>query len=201
MMTLRISATSPYARKVRIAASVLGLEDQIQVSLADTYNTSDPIRSQNPIGKVPTLILEDGRTIYDSLVILEYFDGLQGGGGLIPRGPARIPVLVAHALASGMTDAALLQAYERRWRSNEMHDAKWLEHQAGKVERSLDAMETAPFEWKQKPDLACIAKACALGFLDLRFGGAWRATRPKLVAWLDDFSKRVPSYKATAFVS
>jgi len=200
MMILRISSTSPYARKVRIAASVLGLEDRMQMSLADTYDPADEIRSQNPLGKVPALVLDDGRTIYDSLVILEYLNDLTGGSALIPQGPARIPILVAHALAAGMTDAALLQAYERRWRPEEMHDAKWLAHQAGKVERSLAAMEAAPFEWKERPDISAIAKACGLGFLDLRFGGHWRANHPRLVAWLEDFAHRVPAYQATAFV-
>ncbi|MCS3448472.1 MULTISPECIES: glutathione S-transferase N-terminal domain-containing protein [Bradyrhizobium] len=199
MMTFRISATSPYARKVRIAVSVLGLEDQVKVSLADTYDPADQIRTENPLGKVPTLLLDDGRTIYDSLVILEFLNDLGGGEALIPRGSARIDVLVAHALASGMTDAALLRVYEKRWRPAEMHSEKWLAHHAGKMERALDAMEAAPFDWSDRPHIGAIAKACGLGFLDLRFGGEWRKTRPKLVARLDDFSRRVPAFEATAF--
>ncbi|MCA6104103.1 MULTISPECIES: glutathione S-transferase family protein [Bradyrhizobium] len=199
MMILRISATSPYARKVRIAVSVLGLEGQVRVSLADTYDPADEIRTQNPLGKVPTLLLEDGRAIYDSLVILEFLNDLAGGDAVIPSGSNRINVLLSHALASGMTDAALLQAYEKRWRSVDAHSDKWLEHQAGKVDRALDALEDASFEWHDRPHIGAIAKACGLGFLDLRFGGQWRGARPKLVAWLDDFSRRVPAYEATAF--
>lgn len=198
-MTLRISATSPYARKVRIAASVLGLEDRVKVNLADTYDSADHIRLENPLGKVPTLLLDDGRAIYDSSVILEFLNDLGGGEALIPKGSARIDVLVAHALASGMTDAALLRVYEKRLRPTEMRSEKWLEHHAGKMERALDAMEAAPFHWSATPHIGAIAKACGLGFLDMRFGGQWRNTRPKLVAWLDDFSKRVSSYEATAF--
>jgi glutathione S-transferase len=75
-MTLRISATSPYARKVRIAVSVLGLEDRVKVSLADTYDPDDQIRTENPLGKVPTLLLDDGRSIYDSFVILTFLNDL-----------------------------------------------------------------------------------------------------------------------------
>ncbi len=198
-MILRISATSPYARKVRIAASVLRLEDQVHVSLADTYDPNDQIRMQNPLGKVPTLLLDDGKVIYDSIVILEFLNDLAGGDAVIPSGTDRIGVLLAHALASGMTDAALLQAYEKRWRSVETHSDKWIEHQAGKVDRALDAMEAAPFEWSGRPHIGAIAKACGLGFLDLRFGGRWRGTHPKLATWLDDFSRRVPAYEATAF--
>ncbi|MGX1349649.1 glutathione S-transferase [Bradyrhizobium elkanii] len=199
MMILRISATSPYARKVRIAVSVLGLEDQVRASLADTYDPADDIRTQNPLGKVPTLLLEDGRAIYDSLVILEFLNDLAGGNAVIPSGGDRINVLLAHALASGMTDAALLQAYEKRWRSAETQSDKWLEHQAGKVDRALDELESAPFAWNDRPHIGAIAKACGLGFLDLRFGGRWRGAHPKLAAWLDDFSRRVPAYEATAF--
>lgn len=199
MMTLRISATSPYARKVRIAVSVLELENQVQVNLADTYDPTDEIRSQNPLGKVPTLLLDDGRAIYDSLVILEFLNGLAGGDAVIPKNDARIDALLAHALATGMTDAALLQAYERRWRSAETQSETWLAHQAHKVERALDAMEAAPFVWRDRPHIGAIAKACGLGFLDLRFGGQWRNRRPRLVAWLDDFSQRVPAFEATSF--
>jgi glutathione S-transferase len=161
-MSLRISAISPYARKVRIAVSVLGLEDRVKLSLADTYDPADQIRAENPLGKVPALLLDDGRTIYDSLVILEFLNDLGGGEALIPRGSARIDVLVAHALASGMTDAALLRVYEKRWQPAEMHSEKWLEHHAGKMERALDAMEAAPFHWSDTGDPHGPVEACPL---------------------------------------
>jgi glutathione S-transferase len=151
MMVLRISSTSPYARKVRIGISVMGLQDQVRVSLADTYDPTDEIRTQNPLGKVPTLLLDDGSAIYDSLVILEFLNDLAGSDTVIPRGSDRISVLLAHALASGMTDAALLQAYEsvgdllrrtaisglstRRPKSTELSMPWRLHHSRGAVDR------------------------------------------------------------------
>ncbi|MGY2849623.1 hypothetical protein BSN85_14020 [Bradyrhizobium brasilense] len=199
MMTLRISATSPFARKVRIAISVLELDHRIEVSLADTYDPADEIRLENPLGKVPTLLLEDGRTLYDSLVILEYLNELVGADAIIPRGPERIEVLRMHALASGLTDAALLEVYERRWRKPEKLSEDWLEHQNGKVVRALDAIEATPFAWRGTPHIGAIALATGLGFLDLRFDGKWRKGRPKLDRWQENFSSEVPAYEATAF--
>jgi glutathione S-transferase len=199
MMTLRISATSPYARKVRIAVSVLKLDRQFEISMADTYDPNDEIRSQSPLGKVPTLLLEDGRALYDSLVILEYLNELAGGNAIIPSSGERIDVLHMHALASGLTDAALLQVYERRWRKPEMLSEPWLEHQAGKVSRALDLLEATPMAWRDRPHIGAIALAAGLGFLDLRFDGNWRESRPKLVRWLEAFSSAVPAYAATAF--
>ena len=75
--------------------------------------------------------------------------------------------------------------------------ARWLEHQTGKVERGLATFEAAPPALSDKPDIGQIALACALGYLDLRFEGTWRETHPRLVAWLDDFAARVPSFEAT----
>ncbi len=79
MLILRSATASPFARKVRIAAAVLELEDQIEISAADTNNAEDSLRNQNPLGKIPALILETGETIFDSAVIVEYLDWLAGG--------------------------------------------------------------------------------------------------------------------------
>ena len=107
--TLRSSARSPFGRKVRIAASVVGLTDDILVEEADPMSADDPIRQQNPLGKIPALVLEDGRILYDSRVIIEYFDAISGGGRLIPNDPSsRFPVLTQAALADGMLDAGIL---------------------------------------------------------------------------------------------
>ena len=146
---------------------------------------------------VPTLVLDDGTAIYDSRVILEALDEIAGGGRLLPRGPERIPALVLHALADGITEAALLQVYEARWREEGRREPRWLAHQAGKVERGLDALEAAPPAFGAIPQAGPIALACALGYLDFRLGGGWRANRPRLVAWLDAFDAAVPAFAAT----
>jgi len=195
-MILRSSSASPFARKVRIAAIALGFSDQIEVIPADTSDPNDALRSQNPLGKIPTLLLEDGRSIYDSAVILEYLDHKAGGARLIPTDATRFEVLTRAALADGVADAALLMIYEQRWRESASHSARWLAHQSGKVARGLEALEASASD-PLRVDVATLALACALGYLDLRFGGAWRAKRKGLVAWLDVFSANVPAFEAT----
>src|SRR5947209_6534933 len=85
MLTLRTSFGSPFGRKPRIATSVLGLDDRIRVEPASTQEANDPVRKQNPLGKVPVLLLDDGAALFDSPVILEYLDALAGGGRIIPN--------------------------------------------------------------------------------------------------------------------
>ena len=87
MLILRYSAASPYARKIRIAAELLGLSDRIEIVAANTADPADSLRAQNPLGKIPTLVLEDGSTLYDSRVIADYLDHLAGGGRLVPADP------------------------------------------------------------------------------------------------------------------
>jgi glutathione S-transferase len=201
MMILRSAPASPFGRKVKLAAAILGLSDRIEVTLTDTNDTSDPIRQQNPLGKIPTLVMEDGMTLFDSRVIIEYLDHLAGGGKIIPVGAARFPVLRMAALADGIAEAVLLQVYEARYRPEDKRVAAWVELQAGKVARGMAALEAAPPAITAMPDVGAIGIACALGYQDLRQGGEWRAAHPKLVAWLDDFSARVPAFEATRMKS
>jgi len=198
MLVLRSSPASPFGRKVKMAALELGLMDRIEIVAADTNDPTDPLRRQNPLGKIPTLVLEDGMTLFDSRVIVEYLDHL-AGGKIFPAGEARFGQLRLMALADGIADAALLQVYEGRYRPEEGRNANWLAHQAGKVTRGLEALEAAPPAFPDRPRIGEIALACALGYLDLRFEGKWRADFPKLVAWLDDFAARVPAFETTRF--
>ncbi len=195
MMILRYSAASPYARKIRIAAELLGLTSRIEVVAASTADPNDTLRRQNPLGKIPTLILEDGSALYDSRVIADYLDHL-GGGKLIPADPSRrFDVLRLQALGDGVNDAALLIRYETATRRPELRDQDAIDLQQGKIDRALETLESAP---PSGPiNIGQIAVACALGYLDLRFEGAWRADCPKLVAWLEDFEAAVPSFAAT----
>ena len=197
MLVLRSSPASPFGRKVKIAASLLGLADRLEIAEADTLDPDEPLRRQNPLGKIPTLILENGETLFDSRVIVEYLDHLAGGGTLIPTGWDRFEALRQQALADGIMDAALLQIYETRFRPEERRESKWVEHQAGKVKRGLDHAEAhlsaKPSAWH----IGHVALACALGYLDLRFDGAWRSDYPKLVAWVAEFERAVPAFEKT----
>jgi glutathione S-transferase len=197
-MILRSAPPSPFGRKVNIAASVLGLSDRINVVTADTNSESDALREQNPLGKVPTLVLDDGQTLFDSRVILDYLDHLAGGGRIIPREPdARFAALRMQALCDGILDASILQVYEVRYRPEAIRHAPWLDYQAGKVRRALAVLEAEQQALDSVPHVGQITLACALGYQDLRFAGTWRATHPTLVAWLDRFAAQVPAFEQT----
>ncbi len=196
MMVLHSSPASPFGRKVRLAAAMLGMSGDIEVVAADTSNAGDPIRTLNPLGKIPALVREDGTAHFDSRVILEYLDARAGGGRLVPAsGDARFAVLTDAALADGMIDAALLQVYERRFREADKVVPSWLDYQNGKVERVLAAFEAAPPHGPRS--VVDITLACGLGYLDFRFAGRWRAEHPRLVAWLAGFEEEVPGFAAT----
>jgi len=198
MLILRASPPSPFGRKIKIAAAILDLDPDVKVEPVDPNDPADPLWQQNPLGKIPVLLTEDGFALYDSPVILEYLDHRAGGGRIIPREPAaRFSALRLQALCDGILDAALLRVYEGRWRPPERHESKWIEHQAGKMSRALTALEAQPPGLDATAHVGQITAACALGYLDLRFGGEWRGSHPRLVAWLDAFAAAVPAFAAT----
>jgi len=197
MLVIRSSPSSPFARKVRIAAAICGLTDRITIEQARTGDPQDSLRDQNPLGKIPILITDDGTAVYDSRVIAEWLDSEAGGGIVIPHGAARFAALTLQALADGMMDASILIIYESRFRPVEKHHQPWLDYQDEKVTRALSTLEAAPPAIAGQPHIGHVALACALGYRDFRFEGNWRANHPGLVAWLDDFAGKVPAFAAT----
>jgi glutathione S-transferase len=197
MLILRSAAPSPFGRKVKLAMAILELEDQIETRAADTNTGDEELFHQNPLGKIPVLVLPDGTTLFDSRVILEYLDDIAGGGKIVPKGEERFPALRLQALADGIMDASILRIYEKRFRPEEMQYEPWLDRQAGKVTRALASLETEPPMMGKPPNVGHIALACALGYLDFRFEGEWREGHPKLVGWLEAFDHTVPAFEAT----
>jgi len=198
MMILRSSPASPFGRKARIAASLLGLADKIDVRETDLNDPADSIRVQNPVGKIPALVLEDGTAYYDSRVILEYLDHLAGGGRILPRETKpRFEALRLQALCDGILDACILLVYENRYRPADKQVQIWIDRQAEKVARGLAALEASPPKLDPIPDVGQIALACLLGYRDLRFGGTWRKDYPRLLAWHDKFAAQVPAFAET----
>jgi glutathione S-transferase len=199
MMILRSASASPFGRKVRIAVALLGLDGEVKVEAADPTDPSDSLRRQNPLGKIPALMTEDGTAIYDSRVILEYLDHRAGGGRILRSDwNARLEALRLQALCDGLLDASIMLVYEGRWRAADKHEPKWVAHQTDKVARAMSALEAAPPSISATPTVGQITLACALGYQDFRFAGKWRGDCPKLVAWLDGFAKQVPAFAATA---
>ncbi len=196
-MILRYSAGSPYARKVRVAAIETGLDGRIEGIASNPWDASDELKALNPLGKVPTLVTDDGVALYDSPVICDYFDTLHAGRKLIPAaGPARWLALRLQALADGIMDAAVLWRVEVTQRKDHGPTPGWIERQRGQIERALDRIEEQA-DGLTGAGIGEISVACALGYLDFRHGGLdWRAGRPKLRTWFAAFAKR-PSMAAT----
>ncbi len=184
-MKLYYSSTSPYVRKCLVAAHELGLADRIELAPVVTLPTAHnpELMRDNPLCKLPTLITDDGRALYDSRVVCEYLNDL-GGGGLIPAGEAKWAALVDQALADGILDAALLMRYEAVLRPAERQWPAWRETQEEKARGAL-----ARFEQPPPPP--------PLGYLDLRFPDLdWRGACPGLSAWFAGFDQRL-SMRAT----
>jgi len=195
---LRSTVTSPFGRKVRMAAGVLGLSDRIALDPANTLDEADSLRQQNPLGKMPCLLLADGPALYDSRVIIEFLQETAGSTQLIPlRGVERYRALTRAALADGIADAALLIVYEGRFREPQQFSERWLAHQRGKVLRGLAEFERAP-PVLGLTDIVAIGLSCALGYLDWRKPVEWRTAHPNLATWLDAFAAREPMFAATA---
>lgn len=198
MLKLRQSPASPFVRKVRVAAHFTGHTDKIELLNADTMNPDDPLRRDNPLGKIPCLVLDDATTLYDSRVIAEYLDHEAGGGRIIPREWAgRLATLKLQALADGIIDAAILQLYEGRFRKPDRHEPAWIAHQAGKVERGLAALEANPPSATSAPDIGMISVACMLEWYEFRFSGLSSGRYPKLSAFLAEFNAKNPAFAAT----
>jgi glutathione S-transferase len=201
-MRLLASPASPFARKARVAAIELGLAGRVAVEtvrVLPTERCDDYQRDANPLGKVPSLVLDDGRVLYDSLVICEYFDAIAGGNRLLPAsGNTRFDTLTRHALASGMTDAIVLVRYEDVLRPEAMRSAQWRDGQLRKVQAGLDWFEAHPASLHGSLDLAQIALACFLGYADFRYPDlGWREARPQLAAWYDLGILPRPSFRET----
>jgi glutathione S-transferase len=198
-MKLYYSPYSPYVRKVLVAAHEVGLADKIEnVACAAHPVTRDRnIIAHNPLGQVPTLLLDDGTMLADSRVICEYLDD-RAGGSLFPRsGAERWRVLVDQTIGDGILTAALLSRYEVAARPPEKLWQDWLGGQMDKVETAIAAIEAVAPTLGDRVDIGTISFGCAFGYLDLRFPDlGWRDRHPKSADWYARFGAR-PSMVAT----
>jgi glutathione S-transferase len=192
-MKLHWSPRSPFVRKVMIVLYEAGIEDR--VTLVRTPVAMDKpnldLVPDNPLIKLPTLVLEDGTAVYDSRVICAYLDAL-AGCGLLPAEPlARLVAERRQALGDGFLDALLLYRQERN-KPVEKQTVAWLHAYALKIEAVLAALEAEAPALQASPfDLGLIAIGCALSYLDYRFPDiAWRDGHPALAAWHRRFAAR-----------
>jgi glutathione S-transferase len=198
-MKLIASLTSPFARKVRIVAAEKHIEYELVVDVPWADDTHVP--EFNPLGKVPVWVLEDGKTLFDSRVIVEYLDSVSPVGHLLPKEPRpRIAVKRWEVLADGVADAAALVFMERK-RDSAQQSQDWIARQLGKVESGLKAMsdDLGQQDWCSGDNfsLADIALGCCLGYLDFRFPEIdWRRAHPNLSELYDRLLLR-PAFRET----
>ena len=200
-MKLIGSLTSPYVRKVRIV--FLEKKIDVDLELENVWAVDTKIAHNNPLGKIPCLLLDDGEAIYDSRVIAEYADALSPVGKLIPtENRERATVKTWEALADGVEDAGILARLEVTLRPPEQQSPVWLERQMGKIDASLAQMsrELGENAWchGNQMTLADIAVGCALGYMLFRFPNiTWQAQYPNLDALYQKLMQR-PSFAETA---
>jgi len=192
-MKIFYSAASPFVRKCLVAAHELGLRERLDLlpAAAHPITRDRTIVAHNPLGKVPTLITDDGTVLYDSRVICEYLNA-QGDGHLIPpEGPARWSVLVEQSLADGIMDAAVLARYETAARPENLRWNDWTAGQLDKVTCGLAEFERCAAGFGDRVDIGTIAVGCALGYLDFRYASlTWREKCPNTSAWFERFGAR-----------
>lgn len=197
-MKLFYSKTSPYSRKVRMAVLEKGLSASVELVVCNPFEESPALKAANPLGKVPTLVLDDGVSLFDSPVICEYLDAYDAGGKLIPdTGALRWQVLRCQALADGIVDAAYNMVMEMR-RPAQEQSSNWTTRWQDGIGRSLDAMETEISNLPEALTLAQLAAGSALGYLDFRLTHLnWRSGREATASWYETFATH-PSMVHTA---
>ena len=200
-MILRSAPPSPFVRMVRLAAIVLGIDNQITIEDSNTLDPNDSIGKQNPLGKIPTLILKDKTVIYDSRIILQYLNQHAKDASIIPSEPkAELIAMIKTSRINGILDAAVATVYEKRFHEEVAHRSEaFINHQKGKIERALAqiAGEYAPYSNGKNPDITEIGLAVTLDYLDLRKPLDWRDHCPQYEEWMQQFADSVPGYKET----
>ena len=197
-MKLHWSPRSPFVRKVMIAAHELGLVDRlslVRTPVAMT-TTNKALQADNPLSKLPTLMLDDGTPLYDSVVICEYLDTLHDGPKLFPSEPtAKWTALRRHALGDGLLELLILWRNERE---REHPSPVFLKTFQEKVDGSFATLEKDAAAIAATPfGIGHIAIGCALSYSDFRFSDRdWRSDHPQIAGWHKTFSER-PSARDT----
>jgi glutathione S-transferase len=199
-MKLRYSQSSPYVRKVVVLAHEVGILDRIELTpvVVSPVSSNEAVAAENPLVKVPTLVLDTGETLFDSAVIVEYLDSLHDGPPMFPSaGPERWTALRRQAIADGILDAALLVRYEAVLRPEDKRWPEWSEGQMRKIRQGVAALDAEIRTLGSTVGIGEIAVACTLGYLDFRFASEnWRKGRPALAEFYEKFCER-PSMVAS----
>ena len=198
-MKLIGSLASPYVRKVRVVLAEKKLDYQFE--LENVWAPDTTISTLNPLGKVPSLLMDDGSVMIDSRVMAEYLDTLTPVCKLLPANSRdRADVKCWEALADGILDAAVTVRLERL-RPIELQSEEWIARQWRKVHLGLAALSEklgeSPYCAGNNYSLADVAVGCAVGWLAFRFPEiTWRDDYANLARLYDKLSER-QSFKDT----
>jgi glutathione S-transferase len=196
-MRLFWSPRSPFVRKVMIVLHETDQADRVTLERTPVAMSApnDTVMKTNPLNKIPTLVLGDGRALFDSRVICEYLDRQHTGPRLFPADPdAYFQALTWQALGDGLLDVLLIWRNWHQDRGLPFNDATdpYLAAFAHKVHTTLDVLDAAATELAGTGlTIGHVAIGCALGHLDFRWPRIdWRAGRPRATAWFDELSRR-----------
>jgi glutathione S-transferase len=193
-MRLLGSLRSPYVKKVMVVAAELRLLDRIELEIHSVHLAAQvlAVMNINPLNKIPTLITDEGDAIFDSLVICEFLNGLDGEGRILSNDPQRrLKTLQMHALASGLLDVSIMRLVEiakpetRQW-------PEVILATGVKINAALDYLEHRSSELMAEGcTLGTLSIAVAINYIDFRFSSlGWRHSRPQLDTWHSQFSRR-----------
>jgi glutathione S-transferase len=193
MPKILYSPASPFAAKARMVAAHVGYA--FESVLAKTDDVPADLIAANPLGKIPALVTDEGKGIFDSKVITQFLNRASGGKALPRNAEKRLEAEMLESLADGIGDCAIACIYERRLRPEEKIHQPWINKQWAKVARGLDHLEANAPKLPAKIHAGHIALAANLAYLSLRFP-EWTKTRPKLKRWLKKFSEKFPELAA-----
>ncbi|MBX3595997.1 MAG: glutathione S-transferase family protein [Rhizobiaceae bacterium] len=194
MPKLLYSPASPYSAKVRMSAALAGIA--LDEEIVDAVSNPASLINANPLGKIPTLVMEDGTGVYDSRVITQHLNRLSGNK-IFPKNPAkRLEAERLEALADGICDSLLAIIYERRMRPEDKVHQPWTDRQWDKATRGLDFLNANPPKLPKSINAGHLAVRAMIGYLDLRFAGKWEKGRSKLKRWAAKFDDKWPEISA-----
>lgn len=187
-MKLRYSTASPFARKAVIVAAERGIP--LELIITNAFDPATDLIKDNPLSKIPALLLDDGGTLYDSPVIAEYLDSLNGPVLFPVQGQTRWDQLKLQALADGIMDAAVQIRIETTLRPAQYLWPDWQTRQTAAITRALDHLEQQVDQWGDTFLIGQISLIAALDYMDFRATCDWRQDCPRLVAWVERQHRR-----------
>ena len=197
MHKLTFSQASPYVRKVMLASFFIGINQEILL-INQTEDDYNKLRSQNPLGKIPILMKPNGQCLFDSRVIIEYFNSIKDG--LFPNNQEdKDIILTKTALSEGITDAGLLYVYSSRYAGEAKPSKIWQDLQISKINDSLSFIDNEISNWdtRSKIYISDIGLIVALDYLNFRKIFNWKNKYNNISGWHDNLKNKLPGYFET----